>query len=372
MTLTQDTTSWQEDVDNFTQVWDGKLVLRRHVYSDPLTGRAYFDAIPFPVHQKAESRHLARSSRHRKDRYMQVNIHCDMLDFQSVHGIGSTSPTNGGGGKRGEIKGFSRASRKRMIEFMAKTRFVGQLLFATFTYPDAFPIDDKKTWDAHFEALRRRIEREYPEYNILWRKELKRRKSGRNIGYVAPHWHMIIDTKIESVPDIREDHYLSYGISKPKTTSSASRKFERWALQAWSEIVGSGDVKHGQQGCFVVACRNRRHAFKYISKYVAKEENDDFVVGRRWGRIGKWNTASSGYFVLTRIELIELKRLLRGWMKSKGIDYRKFIASMPLKNGFSILGLGDAARTGNLFRQLINHAASLAGELPPMLSMGEH
>jgi len=347
------------------QIVDGILYRRKEVFRDLLTGRAYFDAVDIQFHKEAIKRYHQRAARNPLNNYMQVNIHVDMLDFSAIHRIGSLAPAISGGGLRGAVRGFSRASRKRMIEFMAKARIVGQLLFATFTYPDMFPIDDPDTWHAHFEALRRRIERKYPDYRILWRAEYKRRKSGANFGMVAPHYHFMIDTMEEAAPDIREDTYIDFGISKPKATSTLSREFETWSLQAWSEIVGSGDVKHSEHGCFTVACRNRRHAYHYISKYVAKIDYDDFEVGRRWGRIGQWDTSVSGAVILTKIELIELKRMLRKWMKSKGIDYRKFIAKMPIENGFGILGIGDGASTGKLFELMLNHAADLAGSIRP-------
>lgn len=344
---------------------DKKLLVNRFLLSDPLTGRAYFDTTDLSIQYEALKRHKQRAFNNPEQNFMQVNIHADLLDFESLHQIGSVAPTNGGGGVRGEVRGFSRASRKRMIEFMAKARFVGQLLFATFTYPDEFPIDDKKAWNAHFEALRRRIERQYPHYRIVWRKELKRRKSGKNFGMVAPHYHMIIDTLNDAPAQIEVETHISYGKSYPKTVSSLSRSFETWALQAWSEIVASGDGKHAEMGCFVVACRNRRHAYSYISKYVAKAENDDYSVGRRWGRIGRWDTSKSDEVVLTKKELIELKRLIRKWMKSRGIDYRRFIAKMPIENGFTVLGLGDLARTKSLYQLMLNHVADLCGEIRP-------
>lgn len=342
----------------------GKVVKSTYVASDPLTGRAYFDAHDITVHVEAEKRHQQRALRNRVNQWMEVKVHADLLDFSAVHGINQLSPGQKGGGTRGTITGFSRASRKRMIEYMAKVRFAGQILFGTFTYPDAFPINKPDVWNAHFEALRRRIERQYPNYRIIWRKELKERKSGDYAGFVAPHYHMLIDTCVDGEPSITVEKYQSYGKLHDKTTSALSRQFERWSLKAWYEIVGSNDEKHRKHGSFVVACRNRRHAYKYISKYVAKEENDTHEVGRRWGRIGNWNTKESATLLLTRQEVIELKRLIRSWMKSKKLKFRKFLASMPVKNGFSVLGIGDEARTGNLWFRLLYHASQLAGEMP--------
>lgn len=354
-------------IDKDTGEVEQHLLANTFAGRDPLTGRAYFDTLDLTKHLPALNAHHARAERNRNGKFVELRIHADMIEAKAIHAIAGLTPPTKGGGIRGTIQGFSRASRKRMIEFMAKARIRGQMLFATFTYPDAFPVGDVDQWNAHFEALRRRIERQFPDYAIVWRKELKPRLSGENMGKVAPHYHMIIDTGISNEPDIRVDHVLSYGRTYPKTTSAASRSFEQWSLQAWSEIVGSYDPLHAQHGCFVVACRNRRHAYKYISKYVAKEESDNFEVGRRWGKIGNWNTAPSHVVILTKVEVIQLKRLIRKWMKSKAKKYARYLATMPIVNGFTVFGIGDLAQSGDLWQRLINHAASLAGELPPLI-----
>ena len=344
---------------------DGKLYRRVEIARDPLTCRAYFDAVDISFHPSKilEIRERAMS---RKDwRYAKLDVHADVLKIkvqEAITGL-STSGTGATGELRSLISGFSRQSRKRMIEFMAKTRVRGQLLFATFTYPDEFPIVYR--WNEHFEALRRRIEREYPGFSIIWRKELKERKSGKSVGKVAPHWHMVIDTGNSGELDIRVDKYRSYGKLYDKTTSPVSRNFEDWALNAWSEIVGSNDVKHSEHGCFVVACRNKKHAFKYVSKYVAKEDNDNYTVGRRWGRIGQWDTSSSESLFLTKKEYIELMRLVTRWLKSKGRDYGKVLARANRAVGCAIFGIGDVPVSQEFLHRLFNHAAELSGEIPP-------
>lgn len=348
----------------------GKLLASRFVARDPLTSRAYFDAVDLtPAFEPIKAAERRRMQRTGKD--FQVTINADMIRVKSlaaVHGL--TPPT--GGGKRGKIVGFSRASRKRLIEFMASARTDGQLLFLTLTYPDEFPIGDVATWNAHMEAFRRRFERRYGgNYAGLWRQELKTRKSGENQGKVAPHCHMMIDTGIPGTPDITVEKVDSYGGLVDKTTSPLSREFEAWALQAWSEIVGSNDERHAQRGAFAVAIRNRRHAYKYISKYVAKEDDDDYAIGRRWGTIGSWDTTSSKAVMVTKSEVIELKRMVRAWMKKRGGNYWKSLRRGKVDNGFTVFGLGDGllssdeeADLSRLVYRMLFHAADLSGELP--------
>lgn len=356
-------------IDRNTGEVEQKLLVNRYVGRDPLTSRAYFDTTDLTSHFAALQRVRERYSSRKDWRHVELTVHADMLKIKALEAQTGLSVSGNGatGEKRGDIRGFSRASRKRMIEFMAQTRTRGQLIFATFTYPDEFPPESQ--WHAHFEALRRRIEREYPDASIIWRKELKERLSGVSKGKVAPHYHMIIDTGVSGVPDIRVDTAISYGKSYPKTTSTLSRSFEQWALKAWSEIVASNDPKHEHYGAFVVACRNKRHAYKYVSKYVAKEDHDEFSVGRRWGRIGNWDTSASGSLFLTKKEYIELMRLVTRWLKSKGNDYGKFLARMRRNVGCSLFGLGDLARSGDLWYRMLSHASEIAGEMPLSLSV---
>ena len=345
--------------------WEGeKLVAHRYIGRDPLTSRAYFDAVDLTRNFEPAKKFRERPYLNTEWRYMELSVHADMVKIKALEASTGRAPTNGGGGKRGSVRGFSRQSRKRLIEFMSSARVSGQLLFATFTYPDEFPLDNKSQWNADFEALRRRIEREYPDYTIIWRKELKRRKSGKNYGMIAPHYHMIIDTGNDAKPSIEVEHVYNNGRTLPKTVSAISKAFETWALNAWYEIVGSGDIQHRQHGNFTVACRNKLHAYKYVSKYVAKEDYDSFEVGRRWGRIGDWNASKSESVFLTKREYVELMRLAVRWMKSKGNDYGKVLSRMRRNVGCTLFGLGDSAMSGDLWRKMITHASQIAGEMP--------
>jgi len=116
-----------------------------------------------------------------KDGQYEVTINADLVHvkvFGLTHYPAGKSSTDG---KRGNVVGFSRRSRKRLIEFMASVRHDGDMLFLTLTYPDKFPVD-RETWFRHFEAFRRRLERMSPEIAVIWRKELVERKSGKSQG----------------------------------------------------------------------------------------------------------------------------------------------------------------------------------------------
>lgn len=93
--------------------------------------------------------------------------------------------------KRGKIKGFSRGSRSRLLKTVGRLKQDKLPVFVTLTYPDDFPVTPER-WRRDLAALERRIKRQWPEAAAIWKKEFKRRKSGVNVGKVAPHFHMLL------------------------------------------------------------------------------------------------------------------------------------------------------------------------------------
>jgi hypothetical protein len=82
------------------------------------------------------------------------------------NGTSSRVPTIHGGGIRGRIKGFAKASRRSLLRRMASINrtafraFKGRLLFTTLTYPADYP-EDPEACKRHLEAFGKRLEREY-------------------------------------------------------------------------------------------------------------------------------------------------------------------------------------------------------------------
>lgn len=93
--------------------------------------------------------------------------------------------------KRGKIKAFTRASRNRLLKAIGRLQRTKLPVFVTLTYPDDFPVTPTQ-WQRDLAALWRRIRRQWPEAAAIWKKEFKRRKSGVNVGKVAPHYHMLL------------------------------------------------------------------------------------------------------------------------------------------------------------------------------------
>lgn len=350
-----------------------ELLYKRYLGRDPLSNVAYFDVkdlthCTIPIKKEVER----KANNYKQGKHYSVSIHADLLRVKSLAAIGGLSPApDNVGALRGVITGFSQQSRMRLLQFMASVRKAEHIVFLTLTYPDLFPVGDIETWLAHFEAFRRRFERLYPAYRVIWRKELKARLSGENRGKIAPHYHMLIFTDASKDVALATEHVKNRGVLVEKTTSSQSQAIETWALRIWDEIVNSGDDEHRVHGAFAVACRNRRHAYKYVSKYIAKTEQDDYQVGRRWGRIGVFETAASFMCVISEQEFVELLRMARAWMRARGCKYHKKLVGVS--RGRSIFGLGDGlARTndtknpvGTVFRMLYA-ASNLCNNLSPV------
>ena len=96
-----------------------------------------------------------------------------------------------GCGPRGEIVEFTPASRRRMLELLAKVEQAAVPLAFTLTYPDNFPLY-REDYKGHLEAFCDRVQRRWPTAAIIWKLEFQARKSGTNKGKIAPHYHLLV------------------------------------------------------------------------------------------------------------------------------------------------------------------------------------
>ena len=229
--------------------------------------------------------------------------------------------------KRGEVVGFGRRPRKRMIEKMAKIRNEDGCHFLALTCSDEtwvrFDKADQAGMAAFLKqkkhAMEKRFKRVFPNVGGIWRLEFQERKSGALLGVPVPHLHLVI-----------------FGASSVKPAL-----LQRWLSLAWYQVVGSGDQKHLRAGTNCRVLLSRRHAANYVSKYIGKEENDQFAAGRRWGAFGALDLSASVVVVLSVDQWIKLKRLVRGWLRSRRSRFLLRFAAMSAEVGASVLGLGD-------------------------------
>jgi hypothetical protein len=171
------------------------------------------------------------------------------------------------GGKRGKIKGFSFASRRRLMQTIARIRLDAPLpMFVTLTYPNKFPSPNESK--KHIDLFRKRLLRTFPDIGYIWKLEPQERG--------APHYHMLV-----------------YGVPL--------HDLFMFTVTAWYEIAGGGDNKHlmfhlgafrGSQPC-VQQVRSRQGVMRYASKYLGKTFEvvgwDEVYPGRFWAVVQKEN-----------------------------------------------------------------------------------
>jgi len=166
---------------------------------------------------------------------------------------------------RGEVTGFSKRSRLRLMHLFA-TLSDAPAMFITLTYGQKYPTAAKAK--THLKSLFKRLQRENPDASMVWRIELQKR--------LAPHFHLIL-----------------YGF---KFIS-----FKRLRAM-WLEVIGHeyANTANGTIKCpsmKVIRMKGTRQVSAYVSKYVAKQEDAGTLdsepylaaqkeIGRHWGVMG--------------------------------------------------------------------------------------
>lgn len=172
-----------------------------------------------------------------------------------------------GGGKRNRIEGFSKQSRRRLLETIACVKINAELpCFQTLTYPENFPTVEKAKRD--LKIFIQRLKRKYPQAGMIWKLEPQERG--------APHYHSMI-----------------WGVPE--------RELLLWTVDNWFEIAGDGDPNHwkfhmgmlkGSKPC-VSKVRSFRGVWSYAAKYLGKTfevaEWGQKWTGRYWGVINREN-----------------------------------------------------------------------------------
>lgn len=203
--------------------------------------------------------------------------------------------------KRGVIRGFSRWSRKRLLQTLAKvqTEVLGQCVFVSMTYHRDRPEAAKTDLDTFLKRLRRFD----PSCAVIWKAELQKRGT--------PHFHLLI-----------------WGGSKDFRKDFA----RNWLKHTWNELVEPGDPYHLRYGVQIENLDGYKKVFAYLCKYLGKldgEENPQGrEIGRRWGESGDLPKEAHIEIEMEQDEIVSLKRLARRWLKSKGIKSTRFIKAV--------------------------------------------
>ena len=165
-----------------------------------------------------------------------------------------------GGGLRGSITGFSKASARRLGLMLAAINqaAVSPLpLFITLTYPAQFSADSR-CWKRHLERFIKRLRRRFDVAAVVWKLEPQERG--------APHFHLLV-FRHEDIP-------------------------RQWVSQAWFQVVGSGRAEHLRAGTRVEVIRSWRGVMSYASKRYMGKLVDRVPSwwkrpGRFWGVVGE-------------------------------------------------------------------------------------
>jgi len=159
--------------------------------------------------------------------------------------------------KRGQVRGLSTASRRRLTRFFAEinTEQLSAPIFVTLTFRN-----DRAKQDSYrcLQNWLKSIRRHYRGMSWLWRMELQQR------GVV--HFHLFLWHRPGSDDWIR------------------TPALHKWLSREWHRIADPDNKAHGRYGCLVEPIHDRRKARQYVAKYCAKDCALDIeLTGRRWG-----------------------------------------------------------------------------------------
>lgn len=172
-----------------------------------------------------------------------------------------------GGGKRGDISGFSYASRRRLMVTMGKIRRDAELpAFVTLTYPGEYPAEPE-TWKKHLDVFFKRLKRKFHAVGAIWKMEPQERG--------AAHYHLLV-----------------WGCNLAELRD--------FVPGAWFEIAGGGDLMHYHWHCGMLGngnthCVQPVKSFQGVMSYASKYLGKTFEVagwknvGRFWGVVNRQN-----------------------------------------------------------------------------------
>lgn len=180
---------------------------------------------------------------------------------------------------RGPVTSFSARSRFRLMWLLANLQndaFRGSL-FVTLTYPRSEP--QLRKVKEHLDSFTKRIARKFPNAAAIWKMEYT------NAG--TPHFHLLL-----------------FGVPFWHKSDVA---------RCWAEIVKSNHPSHRAAGTRVERLESKRHAIRYVSKYIAKLESiPPEHKGRIWGKMASLCNFMSPtrIFTIKTPEAMMLRRIL--------------------------------------------------------------
>lgn len=120
-------------------------------------------------------------------------------------------------------------------------------------------------------------------------------------------------------------HYHCFFWSKDKKRKLTSEYYRRKIRKAWRAAIDQTDRSAELYSCKIVKVNNRRKAFSYVSKYMAKEDRpeDRTKTGRRWATSKNFPDSPIAEINCSKREAVKLLEVVKNLMKEKGIDEEK-------------------------------------------------
>lgn len=258
-------------------------------------------------------------------------------------------------GKRGAIEDFSKKSRFRFMRLMATIdgEAAGLPDFVALTYPDEWS-RDWRVWKRDRDAFTKALVRKWPNVWGPWRLEFQQRG--------APHFHLLLwdGPGVEGMKRYdRRIRKMSW-LPVPGTKSAKNKEIFEWISATWYRIVASGDEKHLKAGTRIEPIETWGGVIYYISKYLAKLQEGNFVpvdyTGRFWGVIQKdrWKVRmleeqvpEAAWYRMRRV--LEKRRIALGGRKRKLEERTCLSTFIDFKEGARLLrwaleSLDDSSR----------------------------
>ena len=198
---------------------------------------------------------------------------------------------------RGEVIGFSRKSRSRLMSKIAKVNKNWMPVFVTLTYPDNFP-GQFEIYKRHLDTFFKAFFRAFPKAGVIWKLEYQVRG--------AAHYHLLVWGV--NVADLLE--------FVPATWHRIAAPDDPLHLQWHLGLLG-----HGNQHC-VQPVRSWHGVKSYASKYFSKIEGQEIYHGGRvWGVRGNVPFSKIIEFTIDMKTALEFRRAFRRW---SGYKNRRF------------------------------------------------
>lgn len=198
---------------------------------------------------------------------------------------------------RGKIKKFSKRARFRLFQILStlKTDLDRKPLFVTLTYHYGFTVSDNK-FQEDFHSFLTSLRNYDSQVQYIWKLELQKRG--------APHFHMII------FPGGIYDYDHNHG-------------YYRHLSQIWHRISDPNSKAHALYGCKIVTINDYRHACAYVSKYCAKnsDNDNDQYIGKRYGCSRNLPVSKPKVIITDEVSAHFLLESIRKWLVSKGKNH---------------------------------------------------